>query len=382
MSWAGPDSPTSTARSRRLYKSRRAQSDAGLPPAPTRQLGRRAAPRYALGELREVRSEAGDEDEARRERFPDADLDSEATESRRAQLGISKTAGILFDPRRRSPGPSPREAGPVGVLPVQKLHAPKKRGSAAPSSVAAPLRPGEKYRKSRHKEVLELQEKLRVEKILSERRAYTARKARPCCTARCLLISGDFRESSKVPVDGFIIIGDRADAKSRTGLIEKGVTHVLNATKQLPNYHERDFMYCKLPIEDSPTEDLTPHYEAAFDFLDSARAVDSFCMVHCIAGVSRSVAIVMAYLLVRRDHTLLSAGRLVKKHRPLASPNEAFLFQLTQLEIETLGGSSVATTRDRMWQFHRWNVVKRKAPILTPKGIIRPEERGGACVVM
>lgn len=366
--------------------------DAGLPPTPSsrnrrasptnRALGRRAGARQAVGRLRASRSDTGSV-ESRRDWCADDGVDDDARDARRQQLGISRTAGILFDPRRRSPGPSPRASfnGPPSAgesLPVAAdgMRSPKNRRSLTKLS---PSRHGKTYRKSRQKDVSAMKESMRVDRIMSEGRAHHARRAAPCCRVRCLICCGDWRESSHVPIDGFIIIGDRADAKSRAALVKKGVTHVLNTAKSLPNYHESHFLYCKLKMQDSATEELDPHLERAFDFLDAARKLDAFCMVHCIAGVSRSVSVVMAYLVVRREHTLLQASRAVKKHRPLASPNDSFLFQLAQLEIRTLGGSSVATTRDRMWNFYRWNVVKRTVPILGRRGVIPAERRRKDC---
>ena len=54
-------------------------------------------------------------------------------------------------------------------------------------------------------------------------------------------------------------------------------------------------------------------------------------LVHCVAGVSRSVAVVLAYL-VTFYCDLRTACRHVRTIRPWARPNNNFMHQLAQWE--------------------------------------------------
>jgi protein-tyrosine phosphatase len=81
-----------------------------------------------------------------------------------------------------------------------------------------------------------------------------------------------------------ILIGNREDAQSVTKLIELGVSHIINATQQLPNYHPDRFVYCTLPLLDAETEDVRPHLPIAFAAIDDAVKGGTRCFVHCIAG--------------------------------------------------------------------------------------------------
>lgn len=51
-------------------------------------------------------------------------------------------------------------------------------------------------------------------------------------------------------------------------------------------------------------------------------------LVHCHAGKSRSVTIVIAYLMKKFTWTVNKAYTEVKKRRPRAKPNDAFVVQL------------------------------------------------------
>jgi hypothetical protein len=81
-----------------------------------------------------------------------------------------------------------------------------------------------------------------------------------------------------------LVLGSREDAQSSADLIACGVSHIINATQQLPNYHPDHFIYCNIPILDSESEDIRPHLPKAFGFIDDAVKSGTRCFVHCIAG--------------------------------------------------------------------------------------------------
>lgn len=64
-------------------------------------------------------------------------------------------------------------------------------------------------------------------------------------------------------------------------------------------------------------------------------------LVHCMAGVSRSASIVLAYLVKYQSLTLREAYVVLRKARPIASPNPGFWKQLIEYEIMIRKTSSV-----------------------------------------
>ncbi|CDJ44684.1 dual-specificity phosphatase, catalytic domain-containing protein, putative, partial [Eimeria tenella] len=54
--------------------------------------------------------------------------------------------------------------------------------------------------------------------------------------------------------------------------------------------------------------------------------------VHCEKGISRSVAVCMAYLIIYEGHTFRSSYLAVRRNRPIARPNVGFIQQLLELE--------------------------------------------------
>ena len=177
-----------------------------------------------------------------------------------------------------------------------------------------------------------------------------------------------------------IIVGGKNTAADRHRLYMLGVTHILNVAKQVKCYNEYDFLYLHVPLIDQESEVIRPHFEQCFTFLDDAKEAGTKCFVHCIAGkagccgcgklhdlfpvpqlgVSRSITVVVAYLMAREGMRLNEAILHVLKRRRYAKPNTAFLLALAKYEIELYGNSSVADSPLAMWNFWEWNKEKGK----------------------
>lgn len=70
--------------------------------------------------------------------------------------------------------------------------------------------------------------------------------------------------------------------------------------------------------------------------LDEARRNDSAVLVHCLAGVSRSVTVTLAYLMHSRLLSFEEAFALVRLRKPDISPNFHFLRQLHAFERQLM----------------------------------------------
>lgn len=134
-------------------------------------------------------------------------------------------------------------------------------------------------------------------------------------------------------IEPYLYIGSKRDAASHETLKALAVTHVLNATPDCPCYHEHDGLsYLRLAIKDCWNQDLPSHFEAAFAFIEDARQSGGKVMIHCTAGISRSAAIAIAYLMHARRLSVSEAYALVKSKRPVISPNLDFMGELQQYE--------------------------------------------------
>lgn len=68
-----------------------------------------------------------------------------------------------------------------------------------------------------------------------------------------------------------------------------------------------------------------------FQVIDQVRRQNGRVLIHCYQGVSRSVSVAIAYLMICNDIDYCSAYSHVRFCRRVASPNVGFIMQLTNL---------------------------------------------------
>lgn len=77
-----------------------------------------------------------------------------------------------------------------------------------------------------------------------------------------------------------------------------------------------------------------------FCFVDEARENGCGVLVHCLAGISRSVTVTVAYLMQKEQMTLNQAYDHVKRCKPNISPNFNFMGQLLDFEKSLSGNNT------------------------------------------
>jgi dual specificity MAP kinase phosphatase len=77
--------------------------------------------------------------------------------------------------------------------------------------------------------------------------------------------------------------------------------------------------YKYIPAVDADSFNLALYFEEAADFIEAARA-QGHVLVHCMAGVSRSATLVLAYLVRKQGLSLPEAYSRVKARRPIVPP--------------------------------------------------------------
>lgn len=129
-------------------------------------------------------------------------------------------------------------------------------------------------------------------------------------------------------------IGSQDAAADLPLLQARGVTHVVNAAAAtVPNFHEGDGVtYLSLELLDLPEFTLTRNtIDLVCDFIETALSSGGAAFVHCNAGISRSGALVVAFLILRRGMSLAEALEKARAARPLVRPNDGFMRQLAEL---------------------------------------------------
>lgn len=95
------------------------------------------------------------------------------------------------------------------------------------------------------------------------------------------------------------------------------ITCVVNAAPELPDTPLPDTkpLYYQVPILDRGDNDLQCYFDEVADLLEQVRQSDGISLVHCVAGVSRSASLCIAYLMKHTGMTLREAFAHVRSVR-------------------------------------------------------------------
>ncbi|KAH8868931.1 Dual specificity protein phosphatase 10 [Schistosoma japonicum] len=129
----------------------------------------------------------------------------------------------------------------------------------------------------------------------------------------------------------FLYLGNARDSQDVDLIRRLNVTHIINVSDSLPMPFRRlnRIQYLHIPASDTTKQNLLPSFDRAVQFIEKARKRNGVVLVHCFAGVSRSVAVVIAYLLYNnRGLNVYKALEYVQARRSVAGPNLHFMGQL------------------------------------------------------
>jgi protein-tyrosine phosphatase len=144
---------------------------------------------------------------------------------------------------------------------------------------------------------------------------------------------------------GKLWLGSGRDARQKNKLINLGITHIINCAIEWKNHYPSTFIYFNGNVLDNESQDLSVFFSEAFDFLDDVFKVPTNkVFIHCVVGKSRSAALTMAYLMRVEHLTLKQAFAHVRACRPIVCPNDGFMRQLMELEMQIFNTSSSSMT--------------------------------------
>ncbi|XP_078063199.1 dual specificity protein phosphatase 8-like [Mustelus asterias] len=140
-------------------------------------------------------------------------------------------------------------------------------------------------------------------------------------------------DSGPTQILPYVYLGSQNDVLNKELMVHNGITHILNVSSNCPKpAFIPDSHFLRIPVNDSYCESLLPWLNKSVEFIDTVRSMKSRVLVHCLAGISRSAAIAIAYIMRTMDFSLDDAYRFVKDRRPSISPNFNFLGQLVEYE--------------------------------------------------
>ncbi|NP_001089533.1 serine/threonine/tyrosine-interacting protein A [Xenopus laevis] len=129
-----------------------------------------------------------------------------------------------------------------------------------------------------------------------------------------------------------------AAMKSKLSVFQKcGITHVICIRQNIeanfikPNFQQL-FRYLVLDIADNPVENIIRFFPMSKEFIDGCLQTGGKVLIHGNAGISRSAALVIAYIMETFGIKYRDAFTYVQERRFCINPNAGFVHQLQEYE--------------------------------------------------
>ncbi|KAK0162340.1 hypothetical protein PV327_008685 [Microctonus hyperodae] len=132
-----------------------------------------------------------------------------------------------------------------------------------------------------------------------------------------------------------LYVGNYRDSKDAAQLERYEITHILAIHDAARRLHSDKHYLCILAA-DTPNQNLSQYFPLCNDFIHAARLRGGNVLIHCLAGMSRSVTVAVAYIMSTTNLSWKEALKVVRVGRAVANPNTGFQQQLQDFESSRL----------------------------------------------
>lgn len=126
-----------------------------------------------------------------------------------------------------------------------------------------------------------------------------------------------------------IYLGSCYNASNENLLKELNIKKIVNISDDIPNYHN-DIEYYNYKIKDDGIEQF--NLEEMNKLIDFIKTDDRNILIHCVMGKSRSVTVVLYYLMKIHNMSLENALEFLNKKRNVINPSICFIKYLQNIE--------------------------------------------------
>jgi protein-tyrosine phosphatase len=135
-----------------------------------------------------------------------------------------------------------------------------------------------------------------------------------------------------------LFLGNMFDANNQSFLRDNKITTIICVAgdANVRNENKNISLY-KYNLNDDYDCDISQYFEEISQLIHNKDSV----LIHCVAGVSRSATIVLAYLMRYCNANLKEAFKYVRSKRRQICPNKKFMEYLLKEELKILGYNSM-----------------------------------------
>lgn len=146
-------------------------------------------------------------------------------------------------------------------------------------------------------------------------------------------------DGAPVPIQGHddIFIGSVGCIGNIHALRDSGITHTLcvGAGVEAPIESlqlELGITHADIGVTDRPDIDISIIFDLCFSVFENCKSAHGKILIYCFQGKSRSVTVLVAYLMKYYNMTFVESLKLIRQTRPSAEPNLGFIVTLRKYE--------------------------------------------------
>ena len=133
-----------------------------------------------------------------------------------------------------------------------------------------------------------------------------------------------------------LILGSLDESFDRNILKKYNVSHILNVANEINIDNRVGLLYKKYGIDDDDdNSDIRVILDDCIDFIKNAHENNGIVFVHCWFGMSRSVCIILVYMVIVLNWEFNDVYIHIKNLRPIIDVWELYLIQIKQYIIES-----------------------------------------------
>jgi protein-tyrosine phosphatase len=127
-----------------------------------------------------------------------------------------------------------------------------------------------------------------------------------------------------------IYVGDWNASLNKEKLEENNIKNILSIVNGCAKNYPADFNYELIHVNDDDWVNISAHFDRAVEFIKNSLDKKEKILVHCSRGMSRSVSLVIAYMMDVHKMSYEESLSIIKSKRSCANPNPGFETQLRE----------------------------------------------------
>ncbi len=147
----------------------------------------------------------------------------------------------------------------------------------------------------------------------------------------------NFNEEFSTIIENFLYLSNYKAASDINLLKKLDINYIINCSGDYCQNVGNDFIdYLTLNLKDNSKENIECIFYKCYDFINKCKNEKKRILIHCYQGISRSVSIVISYLMISEKMSCDKAFNFVQRKRFIANPNLGFFLQLQIFEKRLL----------------------------------------------